>query len=84
MAKPRIIFRRGKWLVTSAAYPGSFLVKATGVSVADAWRNYVKAHNSCAGDYVNALPRKPGAVYFVETRHERLSLLEKLRRIFRG
>ncbi|MEG2042854.1 MAG: hypothetical protein RR068_17310 [Hafnia sp.] len=71
-------------MVTSAIYPGNFLVKAEGKSVADAWSNYVKEHNTCTNDYVNALPSKSGAVYFVEMRHDFLSLIAKFKRLIRG
>ncbi|EAA8157630.1 hypothetical protein AN690_0200685 [Citrobacter freundii] len=84
MAKPRILFRRGRWLVTSAIYPGNFLVKAEGASVADAWSNYVKEHNICTNDYVNALPGKSSDVYFVEMRHDCISLIAKFKRFIRG
>lgn len=84
MCKPRIIFRGGRWVVTSGTYPGCYLVGASGWTVSEAWANYVRAHNACATDYVNGLQRSPGDICFVEMEQARTSLLERVRRFISG
>ncbi|WP_409247786.1 hypothetical protein [Enterobacter hormaechei] len=89
MYKPKITFRKGVWVVASGIYPGCPVVYAEGISVPEAWDNYVRTWNAVNSyaiqkGYSANLPGNPGDVCFIEIEQERTSLLERVRRFFHG
>lgn len=89
MYKPKITFRKGVWLVVSGIYPGCAVVYAEGLSVHEAWNNYVRTWNAVNSyaiqkGYSAKLPGNPGEVMFIEVEQKRTSLLERVRRFFHG